>query len=33
MTRIGVINISAGRDYVHSGIAEFILANGLLLLP
>jgi L-fucose isomerase len=27
VARIGVINISDGRDYVHSGIAEFILAN------
>jgi L-fucose isomerase len=27
VARIGVINISDGRDYVHGGIAEFILAN------
>ena len=27
MARIGVINISDGRDYVHGGIADFILAN------
>ena len=27
MARIGVINISDGRDYVHEGIADFILAN------
>ena len=27
MARIGVINISDGRDYVHSGIADFIVAN------
>lgn len=27
MARIGVINISDGRDYVHQGIADFILAN------
>lgn len=26
MARIGVINISDGRDYVHDGIAEFIVA-------
>lgn len=27
MARIGVINISDGRDYVHRGIADFIRAN------
>ncbi|TDP91109.1 L-fucose/L-arabinose isomerase family protein [Labedaea rhizosphaerae] len=27
MARIGVINISDGRDYVHDGIAQFILDN------
>ncbi len=27
MARIGVLNISDGRDYVHDGIAEFIVAN------
>jgi L-fucose isomerase len=27
VARIGVINISDGRDYVHSGIADFIKAN------
>ncbi|OLF10045.1 fucose isomerase [Actinophytocola xinjiangensis] len=27
MARIGVINISDGRDYVHGGIAEFIRGN------
>ncbi|RZS43295.1 L-fucose isomerase [Herbihabitans rhizosphaerae] len=27
MARIGVINISDGRDYVHSGIADFIRGN------
>lgn len=27
MARIGVLNVSDGRDYVHSGIAEYIRAN------
>lgn len=27
MARIGVINLSDGREYVHGGIADFILAN------
>jgi L-fucose isomerase-like protein len=27
VARIGVLNISDGRDYVHEGIADFILAN------
>ena len=27
MARIGVINISDGRDYVHGGLADFIRAN------
>jgi hypothetical protein len=27
VARIGVINISDGRDYVHDGIADFITAN------
>jgi L-fucose isomerase len=27
VARVGVINISDGRDYVHNGIADFIVAN------
>lgn len=27
MARIGVLNVSDGRDYVHSGIADYIRAN------